>query len=155
MLPTAADHWETVVDGETGWLRPSNDVDQWTEVLKEVLSKKNETALAQMGEKGKQRVKQEFSEAKMAARFDEELDATMKGPRQQATELGDVATALGVYLLTLTCIAVVIREGLRPQRPGTENSLWDYVTGGAIIAVALAADVGVTWKLMQNESAFM
>lgn len=146
---------ETIVDGQTGWLKPSSDVDRWTGVLREVISTKNEDALARMGEKGKQRVKQEFSEMKMAKRFDEELDATMQCPRQQATELGDVATALGVYLLTWTCIAVVIREGLKPQIPGTENSTLDFAMGLTLIAISLVADVGVTWKLMQNESAFM
>ena len=146
---------ETILDGETGWLRPADDVEQWTEVLRIVLNEAHRASLKQMGDKGRNRVETEFSRAKMAQRFNEELDATMEGPRPQATELGDVGLAFALYLIALGSILFIVREGLKPQFPGTTNNSLDIALGIGIIALAIAAVVAVTWKLMQNESAFM
>ncbi|KAG8527667.1 uncharacterized protein KY384_007820 [Bacidia gigantensis] len=145
---------ETVVDVETGWLRPKDNVSAWEEVLRDVLSPERDQNLAQLGKNGKRRVETEFSEDRMARHFEEELDATMKGPHPQATELGDVATALVLYLTVIGTIAFVIREGLKPQISGTTNKATDYALGAGIISTALAGAAVITWKLMQNESAF-
>ena len=66
---------ETVIDAETGWLRSDEDVAQWTEVMRHALYDLTDEQLAQMGEKGIRRVKDEFSETKMANRLDEEIEA--------------------------------------------------------------------------------
>ena len=146
---------ETVLDGETGWLRSADDISQWTEVLRTVLDDAQKDSLTQMGDKGKRRVEEEFSANKMARRFNEELENTMKGPRPQATELGDVWLALALYVVASGSIVFIVREGLKPQIPGTINNSLDIAMGSGIIALAIAAVVAVTWKLMQNESAFM
>ncbi|KAL9101123.1 MAG: hypothetical protein Q9163_003584 [Psora crenata] len=145
---------ETVLDSETGWLRAADKVEEWTEVIKSVLYDISEAQLKQIGGNGRKRVEQEFSNSKMARRFDEELESTVKGPRRQATELGDVALALLLYAAALGSIIFIIWEGLRPAVPGTANEILDIALGCGVIAVALFIVSAVTWKLMQNESAF-
>ena len=61
---------ETIVEGETGWLRDPNDVESWTVVINTVLHKLSETDLNKIGRAGSSRVKEEFSNTKMAERFD-------------------------------------------------------------------------------------
>lgn len=146
---------ETIVDGETGWLRSPTEASQWTDVLRKVIAPKDDQLLQEMGEKGKKRVLDNFSKTKMSQRFGEELDATIKGARPQATELGDVAIAFLFYMIALGVIGLVIREGTSPQLRGTTNKPRDYAMGGGLIGLSLLGCVGITWKLMQNESAFM
>ena len=145
---------ETVVEGETGWLRSINKVDEWTEVMDNVLHRIAEAQLNQISNNGRRRVEGEFSSGKMAHRFDEELEATVKGPRPQATELGDVAVALSMYVVAVAVILFVVWEGLRPAVPGIANETLDIAMGFGVIAVAVLVVLAVTWKLMQNESAF-
>lgn len=73
---------ETVVDAETGWLRSDEDVAQWTEALHHALFDLTDEQLAQMGERGRRRVKDEFSETKMANRLDEEIEAMVSSPQK-------------------------------------------------------------------------
>ena len=96
---------ETIVDGETGWLRPADDVEQWTELMRRVLFHFTEEHLRHMGEVGRERVKEEFSETKMARRLDEEIEALVKAPRVQVTELPDVLLGLGI--LGMVAVAVI------------------------------------------------
>ena len=145
---------ETVVDGETGWLRSPEKLDDWTDVLRITLKPSNEPFLIKMGEAGKQRVEDEFSERKLAKRLDEELDATIKAERQQATELGDVGTAIVLYILLLGIIGFIIKEGVHPAIVGLENTPKDIAAGLGLIALAISGMSVITWKLMQNESAF-
>ena len=146
---------ETVVDGETGWLRSPTKASQWTDVLRKVIAPEEDQLLQEMGQKGRKRVLENFSETKMSQRFEEELDATIKGPRPQATELGDVAVAFVFYMIAFGVIGLVIREGTSPQLRGTTNKPIDYAMGGGLIGLALLGCAGITWKLRQNESAFM
>lgn len=64
---------ETVVDGQTGWLRNVADVPAWTEVMQHVLDqqKSSQSALAKVGEAGRSRVLSGFSKRQMALRLDE------------------------------------------------------------------------------------
>jgi alpha-1,3/alpha-1,6-mannosyltransferase len=67
---------ETVVDGQTGWLRNVKEVDQWAEVIRNVLDGTvSESSLREMGGQGRARVKTLFSKSQMAARLDEEVKA--------------------------------------------------------------------------------
>ena len=56
---------ETVVDGTTGWHCPPNDISKLTEVMEKVLSMSDKD-IKNIGKAGKLRVKEEFSNAKMA-----------------------------------------------------------------------------------------
>jgi alpha-1,3/alpha-1,6-mannosyltransferase len=64
---------ETVVDGETGWLRDVYKPAEWTEIMRKVLIGLDQTALKTMGEKGRKRVENTFSKETMARRFEDEI----------------------------------------------------------------------------------
>ena len=104
---------ETVVDGQTGWLRPT-EVGQWTEVLDNVLHNMSEQHLKRMGEAGRRRVKAEFSETRMAERLDEEIDAMVKAPRQAALSIQDLLLGLGVAGMVLVAAFAVVYRLFNP-----------------------------------------
>ena len=62
---------ETIVEDETGWLRDVDQAEEWTGVMRTVLSGSISQKLALMGRLGKQRAKTEFSRTKMALRFEQ------------------------------------------------------------------------------------
>ncbi len=101
---------ETVVDGQTGWLRPVDDVGQWTEVMDDVLHGLSEEQLKAMGEAGRRRVKAEFSETKMAERLDDEIERMVKMPRRDGLSLQGLVLGLGFGgILLVGVLAVVYR----------------------------------------------
>ena len=141
---------ETVLDAETGWLRDVEKVEEWTDVMKQVLTEMSDQQLGQMGTNGKRRVQEEFSETKMAKRLDDELEAMVTGRRVLATELGDVALSIPVLTGCIFAIGAVIRAAYNtPRITALEGSL-----GSLIMAIASAGMVGVVYKLRMNESAF-
>ena len=87
---------ETIVEGQTGWLRDVGDVGAWTEVMGMVLQDMTEGELEAMGRAGHERVKAEFSQTKMADRLDEEIDEMIRLPRIKAVELQDVLLMVGI-----------------------------------------------------------
>lgn len=95
---------ETVIDGETGWLRDVDDVQSWTQVMRIVIGGGAEKDLALMGQKGRSRVKREFSEGKMARSLEAEIEATMHRARGRVLEVPDVL--LGVGGLGVLVVAV-------------------------------------------------
>ena len=99
---------ETVIDGVTGWLRPADEIDQWTEVMHQVLFDMPSESLAQMGEKGKRRVKEEFSRTKMARRLDEEIETMARTPRSFTYRTADVIGVSGVFGAVLLIVAAVV-----------------------------------------------
>jgi alpha-1,3/alpha-1,6-mannosyltransferase len=92
---------ETVVEGVTGWLRDPEDNEKWTEVMDLVLHKLPAARLETISQAGKQRVKAEFSEEKMAARLDGMIDS-MAGATRKSTE------SLGLTVITAVTIAPIL-----------------------------------------------
>jgi len=93
---------ETVVEGETGWLRDVKDTAAWTAVMQNVLqsTKNDPAALLKMGEAGQERVMEKFSKRKMALNLNYCLDELRKVRR---APMVNVLVATGVVA---TCIAV-------------------------------------------------
>ncbi|CAA9964958.1 Glycos-transf-1 multi-domain protein [Pyrenophora teres f. maculata] len=70
---------ETVISGQTGWLRDVNKVQDWTEVMRIALEDGDgEQRLKEMGKWGKERVIAEFSKEKLAERLENEIADMMK-----------------------------------------------------------------------------
>lgn len=90
---------ETVVDGMTGWLRDPEEVEEWTKVMDSVLHKMSPKELERMGEKGRERVRAEFSEESMAERL-EGLIKTMGKPPRSVTN--------AVIAVVVVAVAVVL-----------------------------------------------
>ena len=141
---------ETVLDPETGWLRDVEKVEQWTDVMKRILGEMGEEQLRQMGANGKRRVKEEFSETKMAGRLDEEIESMVKARRVLATELGDVALSIPILGGCLFTIGAVITAAYNTRC----ITMLEMSLGTLLIAVAFAGIVGVIYKLQMHESAF-
>ncbi len=99
---------ETVVDGETGWLRPVDKVAQWTEVMHQVLYEMPNEYLVSMGGKGTRRVKEEFSRTKMASRLNEEIETLMNSSRRSTSKIADILMGLAVFGAVLIAIVAVM-----------------------------------------------
>lgn len=94
---------ETVVDGETGWLRAPDDVEAWTKVMDHVLHGMGDHELQSIAQAGRTRVKSEFSDVKMAENIDGIMD-------QMANASRKTSTGLAVFLflfLTLPSVALL------------------------------------------------
>ena len=89
---------ETVVEGQTGWLRDVRKPEEWTVVMKKVLDGSlSKQQLSQMGQNGKIRVKNTFSKTQMATRFEEELAMLEGKPRKPVVDL-----IVWLFLISLT-----------------------------------------------------
>ncbi|KAF2129286.1 glycosyltransferase family 4 protein [Dothidotthia symphoricarpi CBS 119687] len=90
---------ETVISGQTGWLRDVSKVQDWTEVMRIALEDGDgEQRLAEMGKWGKERVIAEFSKEKMAERLESEInDMVRKSVRPPLAP--SVAIVFGVGLM--------------------------------------------------------
>ena len=101
---------ETIVDGETGWLRPADKSNDWTEVMHLVLHTLTNGELKAMGIAGQKHVKREFSETKMAQRFDEEFERMVNSPRVDFLELQNIELYLGIWgVIIIAAIAFFIK----------------------------------------------
>jgi alpha-1,3/alpha-1,6-mannosyltransferase len=83
---------ETVVSGQTGWLRDVSKVGDWTEVMRIALEDGDgEQRMQEMGKWGRDRVIAEFSKEKMAERLETEiLDMLKKDNRPPLTPFAAV-----------------------------------------------------------------
>lgn len=141
---------ETVLDPETGWLRDVEKVEQWTDVMHKVLGEMSAEQLQQMGVNGKTRVREDFSETKMAKRLDEEIEAMVNGRRVLATELADVALSIPILGGCMFTIGAVLQAAYNTRC----ITMLETSLGSLLIAVAFAGIVGVIYKLQTHESAF-
>ncbi|KAI0542098.1 glycosyltransferase family 4 protein [Xylaria digitata] len=101
---------ETVVDGQTGWLRSPDKIDEWTAVMDKALHQLSPQDLAKMSEAGIARVKNGFGEAEMAQRLDSifnEMLRTERPSRSAATTITLLAGALGLFTAAVAVSARV------------------------------------------------
>ena len=98
---------ETIVDGETGWLRPVDDIKAWTEVMRLALFAMDGSKWENMGLAGQQRVAKEFSKTKMAHRLDDEIETMVNAPRVETKELQEVLLELGIIGVVIVAILAV------------------------------------------------
>lgn len=90
---------ETVVDGETGWLRSPDNPEAWTEVMNKVLNRMSDKDVKKMGEAGRSRVKREFSHVKMAERLDEIIDDMAGVERRIVTDMAFFFGGIAILIL--------------------------------------------------------
>ncbi len=108
---------ETILEGQTGWLRCAEDVSQWTEVMERVLHGLSEEKLRTMGIAGKRWVKSEFSESRMADRLDEEITRMVDCPRRRRMfELADLVVGLGISVPVAATLYVIVSKVLESLR---------------------------------------
>ncbi|KAL8309698.1 hypothetical protein RB597_009793 [Gaeumannomyces tritici] len=114
---------ETVLEGETGWLRDPDDVPAWTEVIETVLDASSyfyaggarSEMLARMREAGPRRVRENFSDVQMARRLEAVLDdmddsmARARRRRDATSVFGSLEPFAFMLMVGITVWAVVWR----------------------------------------------
>jgi alpha-1,3/alpha-1,6-mannosyltransferase len=106
---------ETILDGETGWLRDVQDVAAWTNVMRRVIDDENAAEMATMGQVGRRRVESEFSRSKMAQRFEDEMQEMMDGRRKAFIEWNDIVLGLGVVGIFVAALVLTVATSKRPD----------------------------------------
>ncbi|KAK3490240.1 UDP-Glycosyltransferase/glycogen phosphorylase [Neurospora hispaniola] len=96
---------ETVVEGETGWLRDPNEVGEWAKVMDKVLNGMGEEELKRMGKKGMERVKGRFADTQMAERLEEIIERMPKG---EAAHSGMVVLVVGAAVAAVAGVVSAV-----------------------------------------------
>jgi len=98
---------ETVISGQTGWLRDVSKTSDWTEVMRIALEDGDgEQRLKDMGKWGRERVRAEFSKSKMAERLEQEIQLMSK--KQDRPPIGQTSSTL----LIIASIVVLAAVGI-------------------------------------------
>jgi alpha-1,3/alpha-1,6-mannosyltransferase len=100
---------ETVISGQTGWLRDVAKVQDWTEVMRIALEDgEGEERLKEMGKWGRDRVVAEFSKEKLAERLETEISGMMqKSVRPPLIPFAAVILAVGL-MGALAAVSMVL-----------------------------------------------
>ncbi|KIW34211.1 hypothetical protein, variant [Cladophialophora immunda] len=85
---------ETIVEGETGWLRDSSKVEEWTAVINQALHELSTSDLERMGRNGRERVRGHFSRSTMAGKFNHEMTQMLNSKRSTFLERKDIVLAV-------------------------------------------------------------
>ncbi|BCS19359.1 GDP-Man:Man(1)GlcNAc(2)-PP-dolichol alpha-1,3-mannosyltransferase [Aspergillus puulaauensis] len=101
---------ETIVEGETGWLRDATDVPAWTAVMDKVLYQTSEGELERISMKAKERVEAEFSLRTMGEKLEVEI-GEMLGSERRA--FNGVQQAFLVLAIVGVGFAVLVALALR------------------------------------------
>jgi alpha-1,3/alpha-1,6-mannosyltransferase len=141
---------ETVVEGETGWLRDIRKPEEWTAVMSRVLSDSSSAELRNMGENGRKRVQAEFSKEQMALRLDQSLDQITNPPKEPSI-IPDwlwmtvivCSVAVGLSLLATWLLFL----GLDLVKPPVDQALQSVNAGETITEKIIA----VTTQIVRNE----
>ncbi|KAE8154935.1 glycosyltransferase family 4 protein [Aspergillus avenaceus] len=96
---------ETVVEGETGWLRDAKDPAAWTAVMDKILYNMDETELHRMSETAKQRVEQKFSLTAMGTTLEEEISGMLTRERRPFAGFQQVLILLALSGVAFSVIA--------------------------------------------------
>jgi len=100
---------ETIVEGQTGWLRNASNVDEWADIMEQILSESINDTLQKIGYQGKQRVKLLFSKEGMALSLDHEIGA-LKNARRYPVFAGGGMIALVALIVLSVSTAFIIRQ---------------------------------------------
>jgi alpha-1,3/alpha-1,6-mannosyltransferase len=104
---------ETVISGQTGWLRDVSKVQEWTEVMRIALEDGDgEQRLRDMGKWGRKRVVAEFSKDKMGERLDAAIQDMMRTNVRPALMSNSVLMVLAALMgvLVWATLRVVTRK---------------------------------------------
>jgi alpha-1,3/alpha-1,6-mannosyltransferase len=103
---------ETIVEGETGWLRDAHAVDEWTAVMDKVLYGMSQNDIDRMAVAGKKRAEQEFSLTAMGDRLEEEISTMLTAERRTFHGWQQVLVMLALTGALLAVIAAFVLRAL-------------------------------------------
>ncbi|KAH0834366.1 hypothetical protein AYO21_04191 [Fonsecaea monophora] len=110
---------ETIVENETGWLRDSAKVEQWTAVINKVLHELDTDELKRMGQSGRQRVREHFTRSRMAGKFNDEMSQMLKSKRSTFLERKDIVLAIwltAAFAAALLATVIKAKNGRGDRR---------------------------------------
>lgn len=102
---------ETVLEGQTGWLRDPAQVGEWADVMDTVLNKMDPAAMAEMRRAGVARVQENFGDTQMAERL-ERIFTEIENPSRSSGVIDIIAFAsmtILVFLVAIIGIVVAMR----------------------------------------------
>lgn len=109
---------ETVVEGQTGWLRDADKPERWTGVMEKVLGGIGDAQLQQMKQAGPQRVREHFSKTIMAQNLDQTIADMLASRRTEFVEWRDILLVIGVCGAILLALTGVISKAMSPRQFG-------------------------------------
>lgn len=99
---------ETVVEGETGWLRDAHADQEWTAVMDKVLYGLSREDTQRMALAGKDRAQKEFSLTAMGERLEEEISTMLKAERKPFNGWQQVFAILALIGAVLAVLAAIV-----------------------------------------------
>lgn len=103
---------ETVISGQTGWLRNVGKTQEWTEVMRIALEDgEGEERLREMGKWGRGRVIAEFSKDKMGERLDTTMQAMLQAKARPSVVSSGLVLFGAALLGSLVGIILLFRQG--------------------------------------------
>lgn len=98
---------ETVVQGQTGWLCSPDEISRWSEVIQNVFHRIPAEDLRMIGENGIKRVKQEFCQTKMIARFEETISKMSDTSRKSTRRFSFLMKSVGVIFSIIIAFLIL------------------------------------------------
>ncbi|RKF79602.1 Alpha-1,3/1,6-mannosyltransferase alg-2 [Golovinomyces cichoracearum] len=98
---------ETVVQGQTGWLCSPDDISRWSEVIQNVFHRIPTEDLRMIGDNGIKRVKQEFCQTKMIARFEETISKMSDTSRKSTRRFSFLMKGVGVIFSIIIAFLIL------------------------------------------------
>jgi alpha-1,3/alpha-1,6-mannosyltransferase len=105
---------ETIVDGVSGWHLSPDEPERWTSIMQKAAHEMSDAEIKKMGKAGKERVKREFSDVKMAERLDGIIDSMAQTPRKSPQILSS-------FVWTIAVVIVDTAYYLASQNPGLKK----------------------------------
>ncbi|PYH75915.1 putative alpha-1,2-mannosyltransferase [Aspergillus uvarum CBS 121591] len=99
---------ETIVEGETGWLRDAKNDAEWTAVMDKVLYEMDQTELDRMSAVAKKRVESEFSLTAMGEKLDEEIGQMLRKERPPFSGFQQVLVVLALLVAVFAVLVTVL-----------------------------------------------
>jgi alpha-1,3/alpha-1,6-mannosyltransferase len=88
---------ETIIEGETGWLRDGSNSKEWTVVMDNVLRQLPPARLEEMGRNGQERVRQHFTRSIMAENLSQEMAAMSRAKRSTFLERKHIILTIWLF----------------------------------------------------------
>ena len=106
---------ETIVEGETGWLRDAKKDADWTAVMDKVLYGMDQKEFDRMSIAAKERVEREFSLTAMGDRLEAEISDMLARERRPFAGLQQILVLLALSGVMLSLLLLIIPPRLLPS----------------------------------------
>ena len=106
---------ETVLEGQTGWLRDVDKPERWTGVMEKVLGGLDDASLQKMREAGPKRVREHFSKSTMAEHLERTIVEMLDAERSEFVEWRDILLVIGVCGIVVAAFIGLLGKAVAPE----------------------------------------